>query len=56
MSIDQKSGWRIRRKNTLPTIRKYGINPSKRLLITCLFFFAKYARKMMIPIFMNSTG
>jgi hypothetical protein len=56
MSMDPKSGWSARRKNTTPTIRKNGIKPSFRSDKRVLLFFIKYARNSMSHIFINSTG
>ena len=56
MRIDQKSGCSARRKNTRITIKKNGINPSKRSQRRNFRFFMKYARNITSPIFINSTG
>jgi hypothetical protein len=54
--IDPKSGCRANKRNSTHTIEKYGIAPSLIRAIRDFFFFRKKARKMMIPIFANSTG
>jgi len=56
MSIDQKSGWNTRSKNTTQTIEKKGIKPLYKSESSDRFFFIKYASTRISHIFTNSTG